>query len=533
MRRFDEQEMAWLERLALVARSGPLPAAAFLERVHFSRASARGMVLQPLGRFGYCYVRPAHLATAGAAQAERRSLLALLLLLAWLRREHYVALEREDERAPTSLIVVGEAFDAVRADRSRLVLSQRGEYSCDPQQVLEPDGSVAYEGIRLEGDAYSLAADWALGTLHASPALETLWADARAAQEAGAASLAAARAEAACMAPIGADGGSKRERLLRSAKTFFGRRRAPAGAARAVVRIHAVSWLLGVLSGTLAGAHVGGSADRPPARSSARHDAPTAAMPSAGDPWTTAQPRLVALDLPAPAAPIDPSCTGVDATGGPASPGGAAPIVQGLDVSKWNGNWVDHLAGPLSGIHFVFARASDGMTADPAFARHWSAARRNGLIRGSYHFYRVGLDPVAQAQFYVRTIARPAPTERDIAPVLDFEDESFPPGARPPREKVQADFLRSLQSLELWAGRVPMIYTNWEAGTNWLDDPRFARYPLWIADWSARASPRLPATWALQGFRFWQRTDHYRRPDPDRPATDLDCFVGTPADLVR
>jgi hypothetical protein len=62
MRRFDPQEIAWLECLVLVARIGPISAPAFLARLHFSRAAGRALILQPRGHFGYCYVRPAHLA---------------------------------------------------------------------------------------------------------------------------------------------------------------------------------------------------------------------------------------------------------------------------------------------------------------------------------------------------------------------------------------------------------------------------------------------------------------------------------------
>ena len=41
MRRFDSQEIAWLECLVLVARIGPISAPAFLARLHFSRAAGR------------------------------------------------------------------------------------------------------------------------------------------------------------------------------------------------------------------------------------------------------------------------------------------------------------------------------------------------------------------------------------------------------------------------------------------------------------------------------------------------------------
>lgn len=530
MRRFDPQEIAWLERLVVVARTGPIPAAAFLARLHFSRAAGRGLMLQPQRHVGYCYVRPARLAVDGAAQEERRALMALLLLLAWLRRERYVALEHDEGDEPP-LLVVGEAFDAVRLEGSRVILNAEGEYSSNLRQVFDAQGDVTYEGLRLEGDAFALAHDWARGTLHASLALEELLALVRAARDPaagrvvpGPAVVTSAKAPSREHTPWSLLG------LLEKAKMVSEDAGALAFVAHAFLHLHIAVWLAGLLSATIAALHLGGAfgfIDR-------GKTAPTAAAAPA-----PMRQGLVPIPLAATAPPVIP----VAAVSSPSSAAPAAAtaamgapahggILYGLDVSKWNGDWVDHLAGPLAGISFVFVRASDGLTADHAFGRHWHAVRKNGLVRGSYHFYRVDLDPEHQVQLYLRVLGG-APEQGDITPVLDFEAESFPRTAPPPKHKVQADLLRALQALERHGGRVPMIYTNWDTGTKWLDDERFARYPLWIADWSQRHAPRVPAIWAKQGFRFWQRTDHYQPPSGSRLAMDLDWFVGGREDLVR
>lgn len=516
MRRFDSQEIAWLECLVLVARIGPISAPAFLARLHFSRAAGRALILQPRGHFGYCYVRPAHLATAAAAQNERRSLMTLLLLLTWLRREGYVAVEYDEGDTPPPLLVVGEAFDAVRPERSRVVLNAEGDYSCEPHQVLSAHGQIAYEGLRLEGDAFMLAREWARGTLHASLALEELLALVRPAPQPAPAS-----------APVEAT----------HAKAPGGGSRTITAVARTMLRLNVVTWLTLLVCAAIAGIQLGGAvhlgkrtAGPDPTPVAAVHTAPVSMqrdLPVTHGSVTSirAPAPAVAASTPIPAL-TPPPTSRVTPTATPAGP------LYGLDVSKWNGNWLDHLKGALAGISFVFVRASDGLTADPAFDRHWTAVRSNGLVRGSYHFYRVDIDADQQAQFYLRMLGG-ASEQGDIAPALDFEAESFPPGASPPKEKVQADLLRALQALERQGGRVPMIYTNWDIGTNWLDDERFARYPLWIADWSQRSAPRLPATWAQQGFRFWQRTDHYLPPNGDRLAMDLDWFIGHHKDLTR
>jgi len=510
MRRFNPQEIAWLECLVLVARIGPISAPALLARLHFSRAAGRALILQPRGHFGYCYVRRAHLARADAAQLERRSLMALLLLLAWLRREGYVAVEHHEGDMQPPLLVVGEAFDAVRPERSRVVLNAEGDYSCEPHQVLSAHGQVAYEGLRLEGDAFALAHEWARGTLHASLALEELLALVRPTPE-----------PAPACAPVEAV----------SAKAPGGGSRTIAAVARTMLRLNVVTWLTLLVCAAIAGIQLGGAV-HPGERTTRPDSAPVAAMHTAPVsmqrdlPVTHAPAASISAPAPAAAASTPAPTSTVTPASTPAGP------LHGLDVSKWNGNWVDHLKGALAGISFVFVRASDGLTADPAFDRHWTAVRSNGLVRGSYHFYRVDIDADEQVRFYLRMLGG-ASEQGDIAPALDFEAESFPPGAPPSKEKVQADLLRALQALERHGGRVPMIYTNWDIGTKWLDDERFARYPLWIADWSQRNAPRLPAAWTQRGFRFWQRTDHYQPPNDNKLAMDLDWFIGQHKDLTR
>lgn len=528
MRRFDPQEVAWLERLVVVARTGPLPAAAFLARMHFSRAAGRGLVLQSRGHFGYCYVRPARLALPDAAREERHALMALLLLLAWLRREGYVAVEYDDGEDPPPLLVVGEAFDAVRTERSRVVLSADGDYSRDPRQVLHASGDVAYEGLRLEGDAFALAHDWARGTLHASLALEELLALVRPPLPPAPVPVVAV--------PVPAETQTvpRRETRRWSPRALMKKAKILGAEAGALVGVaHAAIWVLGFLTATLAGLHLGGAFS--PNGLPSRPDRTLAAAPS---PAAMRQGLVpLAKSVPAPTVgSVVPASFSAPAASAPATAAmgaaGPAGILYGLDVSKWNGDWVDSLHGSLAGISFVFVRASDGLSADPAFGRHWSAVRSNGLVRGSYHFYRVDADPEQQVRLYLRTLGG-TPEEADITPVLDFEEDSFPADAPPSKDKVQADLLRALQALERQGGRVPMIYTNWDTGTHWLDDERFARYPLWIADWSRREAPRLPSAWIGKGFRFWQRTDHYQPPSPEKLAMDLDWFIGRREDLVR
>lgn len=58
-----------------------------------------------------------------------------------------------------------------------------------------------------------------------------------------------------------------------------------------------------------------------------------------------------------------------------------------------------------AGNAFGFAKACEGLTwTDPTFAPNWANLGREGIVRGSYHFFHPALDPVRQASFHVATV---------------------------------------------------------------------------------------------------------------------------------
>lgn len=76
--------------------------------------------------------------------------------------------------------------------------------------------------------------------------------------------------------------------------------------------------------------------------------------------------------------------------------------LNGIDVSKWQ-----RTTPPLTGLSFLFARASIGTTKDPMYDKHISAAVKAGLITGAYHFnWDIGASPEAQARFFVQTAGK-------------------------------------------------------------------------------------------------------------------------------
>ena len=205
--------------------------------------------------------------------------------------------------------------------------------------------------------------------------------------------------------------------------------------------------------------------------------------------------------------------------------------LYGVDISKWNATILDRaLSSGL--IHFVILRATYGRSPDPTFEANWQKLNASGIPHGAYHFYLVSQPPTGQLQTFLRLYSRSG--NLALPPIVDFEELSFS-GADPalPLTKVQGDLLLALQHLEEVTGEVPILYTDVPTGNRYLNDSRFSRFPLYIADWTQRNYPTLPDAWMNVGFRFWQRSSTYYFEGAPDTAVDLDVFFGDVRDLLR
>lgn len=208
------------------------------------------------------------------------------------------------------------------------------------------------------------------------------------------------------------------------------------------------------------------------------------------------------------------------------TPSGSAAmdsVVYGLDISHWQGY---ELANPKSipdSVRFIICKATEGLSyIDPDFQKNRSILDTSAFIRGNYHFYRCGDDPVKQAAFYVATVdSFPA---SGFPPIVDIEEpkKGFECGTK----KAMDDLLIFLQETENMTGRTPMIYTNYDFGSKHLTNPEFARYPLWIAD--DNKTPRLIGAW--KRWTIWQKSSHFT---VSGIRTDLDVFNGSFEELRK
>jgi hypothetical protein len=162
-------------------------------------------------------------------------------------------------------------------------------------------------------------------------------------------------------------------------------------------------------------------------------------------------------------------------------------VTLGMDVSKWQAT-----TPSLTGLSFLFARASVGLRADERYDMHIANARAKGLIVGAYHFNWSGLTVSGQVAAFLA-----AAGDVDFY-FVDVE------GANAFSRTETASFIAGMHD----AGKPCGLYHSdsgyFDAGQDY--------------DWVAKWSPTPPS----RHWQFWQ----YRG-----SPLDLDRFNGTLAEL--
>jgi lysozyme len=93
------------------------------------------------------------------------------------------------------------------------------------------------------------------------------------------------------------------------------------------------------------------------------------------------------------------------------------PYAEGIDVSHYQPN-IDWQAVAAGGVSFAFIKATEGgALVDGMFESHWAQAKRAGVLRGAYHFFRPKLDAAAQARHFLAQLRDPG----ELPPAVDVE----------------------------------------------------------------------------------------------------------------
>lgn len=193
---------------------------------------------------------------------------------------------------------------------------------------------------------------------------------------------------------------------------------------------------------------------------------------------------------------------------------------RGIDVSHHQGviNW-DAVAG--SGVRFAFIRVSDGTRSpDTRFTANWGEARRVGILRGAYQYFRPAQDVAAQANLMIAALASDG---GELAPVIDVEDAGGRSAAQ-----ITAAVQQWVSMVSAATGRTPIIYTGPYFWRDQVGNPNMSGNPLWIAHYTSRCPLISEDVWSR--WDFWQYSETGRVPGITG-GVDMDLFNGTLEDL--
>lgn len=220
--------------------------------------------------------------------------------------------------------------------------------------------------------------------------------------------------------------------------------------------------------------------------------------------------------------------------------GAASAAVTGLDGASHqhpNGASVDWAQVRSSGQTFAFLKATEGSSGsyvNPYFASDAKAVKANGMYLGTYHYARPEVNVFGdryasaenQARYFVSTIGAYA-NAGNLPPVLDYEDTGTGLNATDLVNWAQ----RWLDTVEQLTGRVPIVYAaNWYWAGYLGGTKQFAKYPLWIANYTTAAAPAMFGGWT--SWVFWQYTSSGIVPGI-QAKVDLNRFYADTATLAR
>lgn len=186
----------------------------------------------------------------------------------------------------------------------------------------------------------------------------------------------------------------------------------------------------------------------------------------------------------------------------------APPNCQGIDVSHHNGR-IEWERVPA--VQFVYIKATEGATyQDKDYARNIDGARQNGLLVGSYHYFRTTSSVEDQFENFTSHVDK---EKQDLIPMVDVEEC---------KNWTRAEFQDSLNKffglVEEYYGAKPMIYSV-NSFYNRYCAPKFNAYPLMIG----RYGKKPPVINGAGHYTIWQYSEKGKLSGIPKPV-DFDCF---------
>ncbi len=168
---------------------------------------------------------------------------------------------------------------------------------------------------------------------------------------------------------------------------------------------------------------------------------------------------------------------------------GVQAQTRGIDVSKFQGkiNWTKVVKDKT--IKFVYIKATEGTSIqDPYFKTNIAAAKKAGLLVGSYHLYSSKTTAYQQFANFKKMVKK---SDQDLIPVLDIEGHH---SGRLCMERVD----KLLELMEKEYGVKPMIYTSEKVYKLHFSGKKYRNYHIFIANY--RRTPTVRYT-------LWQYTE--------------------------
>ena len=200
--------------------------------------------------------------------------------------------------------------------------------------------------------------------------------------------------------------------------------------------------------------------------------------------------------------------------------------VHGIDVSRYQErvDWerVKNMQVDDVRISFAFIKATEGSwIEDSWFDYNWSNARKQGIIRGAYHYFLPDVSPKMQAIHFTRVVKL---RSGDLPPVADVEEARGMSKAQV--RKSTRDFLLAM---ERNFGVKPIVYTNRDFYKNYFAEmAEFKPYCFWIAHYHV-ADLDMPDD---SKWHFWQHSDR-GTVNGINERVDFNVFYGDSATLRR
>lgn len=188
--------------------------------------------------------------------------------------------------------------------------------------------------------------------------------------------------------------------------------------------------------------------------------------------------------------------------------------INGIDVSHHQGsiNWemVKNMRDNTVSLQFSFIKATEGVSfTDSRFDENWLNSKKNGLIRGAYHYFNPNEKGELQANHFIGNVKL---SSGDLPPVIDVEEVGEVSPSR-----LMEGVLICAKKLEKHYGIKPIIYTYHDFYKQNFDTT-FNNYPIWIAHYY-KNSPHH------KRWKFWQHNDKGRVSGINYPV-DFNVFFG-------